>query len=149
MKKGILNNKIIFFVIIGEIYSPVYSQRFSPDNITSVSWFDDSFISNTVPFNPPRRITETQNWVVTQRDLRSVYYGKFPSEIKLRQKYWIKIILKKFSNVDFDANKWNCRLPMGERSVRKEIIRNQECYSFIFFDWLILLFVGHIKSYES
>ena len=87
MKKGILNNKIIFFVIIGEIYSPVYSQRFSPDNITSVSWFDDSFISNTVPFNPPRRITETQNWVVTQRDLRSVYYGKFPSEIKLRQKY--------------------------------------------------------------
>ena len=41
MKEGILNNKIIFFVIIGEISSPVYSQRFLPDNISSVSWFDD------------------------------------------------------------------------------------------------------------
>ena len=38
------------------------------------------------------------------------------------------IIFQKYSNVDFDANQWNCRLPVGERNVRKEMIRNQECY---------------------
>ena len=68
-----------------------------------------------------------QNSDITQRDLRSVNYGYQIQTIILNNNF-----LKKFSNVDFDAKKWNCRLPVDGRNVRKEIIRNQECYGAIF-----------------
>ena len=93
-----------------------------------------SFLGRSIWTTLANHGNKIQNWVITS-DLRSVYLKYSISQNKFREKYWIKIILKKFSNVDFDANKWNCRLPVGERSVRKEIIRNQECYGFIFFDW--------------